>query len=71
MGSVQCLAQQPAEVFRFSKFDQPPERSIGVRGRRVDEKSGLIRALINICIDPLSDACGIVSALQASSRISI
>ena len=64
MGSVQRLAQKSAEILGVPKLDQSPQRSIGVCGGGIDKKSGLIHAVVDICIYPLTNARSIVSALQ-------
>jgi hypothetical protein len=61
--AIKGLLKQPPKVLWLSQLDQSTQGAIGIRGCRVDKKSGLIAAIVDIGIYPLSNTRSIVSAL--------
>lgn len=55
MGAIQRLAQKSAEIFWLPEFHEPAESSIGICCSSVDEKSGLIPAVLDVCIYTLTN----------------
>src|SRR5579883_2610983 len=64
MCPIQSLVEQPPEVLGFAQFDQSTERSVRVGGSGVDEEASLILVAVDLGVNPLANAGGIVTALE-------
>ena len=64
MCPIKGLVEKSPKVFGFAQFDQSTECSIRVCGGRVDKEPGLILVVVNLRVNSLSNASGVIPALE-------